>query len=190
MNSNGTELNKSFTYIEHRAGAVGREGFGELNPSPHSWIFTSVSPQVAQGLPVLAPMYSLPLRSEWPVHTALKCGTEPIPYVKLHFRDRRGGASLRYRNRAEVIVLIYEQKPYLVSFSYRRKRYPVQCEHGLKVTFRIWETAHLPLPWANINTYFSLGAKWWLRGGVGGQFPRNLNWSSLLNKGPLSGNRT
>ena len=35
------------------------------------------------------------------------------------------------------------------------------------------ETAHLPLPLANINTYLSLGAKCWLREGVGGQLPRN-----------------
>ena len=33
-------------------------------------------------------------------------------------------------------------------------------------------TAYLPLP--NINTYFPLRAKCWLRGGVGGQFPRNV----------------
>ena len=30
---------------------------------------------------------------------------------------------------------------------------------------------------SNINAYFSLGAKCWLRGGVGGQFPRNVKWS-------------
>ena len=35
------------------------------------------------------------------------------------------------------------------------------------------ETAHLPLPLANINTYLSLRAKCWLREGVGGQLPRN-----------------
>ena len=28
--------------------------------------------------------------------------------------------------------------------------------------------------YANINTYFSLRAKCWLRGGMGGQFPRNV----------------
>ena len=39
---------------------------------------------------------------------------------------------------------------------------------------RFWETAHLPLPQTNINTYFSLRAKCWCRGGVGGQFPRNV----------------
>ena len=27
------------------------------------------------------------------------------------------------------------------------------------------------------DPYFSLRTKWWLRGVVGGQFPRNLNWS-------------
>ena len=36
------------------------------------------------------------------------------------------------------------------------------------------ETSHLPLPLANINTYFSLRAKGWLRGGAGGQFPRKV----------------
>ena len=36
------------------------------------------------------------------------------------------------------------------------------------------ETAHLPRPQANINTLLTF------RGGVGGQFLRNLNWSSYL----------
>ena len=36
-----------------------------------------------------------------------------------------------------------------------------------------WETAHLPLPKANIVTYFSLREKW-VRGGVGRQFLRNV----------------
>ena len=52
-------------------------------------------------------------------------------------------------------------------FGWKRKR---------RVKRDFWETAHLPLPKANINTYFSLRAKWWLRGRVGGQFPRNLIW--------------
>ena len=36
----------------------------------------------------------------------------------------------------------------------------------------LWiKLAHLPLPWAlNINTHFSLRAKYWLMGGLGGQF--------------------
>ena len=36
------------------------------------------------------------------------------------------------------------------------------------------ETFHLPLPQVNITTYFSLRAKCWVRGGVGGQIPKNL----------------
>ena len=47
-----------------------------------------------------------------------------------------------------------------------------------------WETAHVPLhlphlPLPYVNTYFSLTAKCWVREGVGGQFPGNLNWSNL-----------
>ena len=44
----------------------------------------------------------------------------PIRYVTLYFRDRRGTASLCYRNRAENTVLM---------FSCRRKSYPLLCEH-------------------------------------------------------------
>ena len=38
----------------------------------------------------------------------------------------------RYRNRAEITVLMSEQKPYTVWFPRRRKSYPLFCEHGLK----------------------------------------------------------
>ena len=48
-----------------------------------------------------------------------------IRYVKIHFQDRRGAASLRYRNRAKITVLMCEQKPYSVWFSGRRKSYLV-----------------------------------------------------------------
>ena len=34
-----------------------------------------------------------------------------------------------------------------------------------------------PLPKVNINPYFSLREKLWLREGVGGQLTRNLKWS-------------
>ena len=40
-----------------------------------------------------------------------------------------------------------------------------------RIIIRFCETAHLTLPKVNINTYFSLSTKCWLRGGVGGQFP-------------------
>ena len=76
---------------------------------------------------VLTPEYLLP--SQWisvlaPVHAALKCGTEPNWYVTRHFRDRHVAASLRYRNRAVITVLICEQKLYPIWFSCRRKNYP------------------------------------------------------------------
>ena len=45
------------------------------------------------------------------VHTAPKYGTKSIRYVILHFRDRRGAASLRRRNRAATTVLVCEQTP-------------------------------------------------------------------------------
>ena len=41
------------------------------------------------------------------------------------------GASLRYRNRAKITVLMSEQKPYPVQFSCQRKSYPEESEHSL-----------------------------------------------------------
>ena len=50
------------------------------------------------------------LRRRLPDHTTPKRGTKPIRYnMTLHFRDRRGAASLRCRNRAEITVLVCEQ---------------------------------------------------------------------------------
>ena len=44
-------------------------------------------------------------------------------------------------------------------------------ENTLQWPFRInlgfWETSHLPLPLLNVNIFVSLGAKCWVRGGVG-----------------------
>ena len=52
----------------------------------------------------------------------------PIRYVT------PGAASLRYRNRAEIFVLICEQKPYQLWFSIPRKTYPVKGENSLNLT--------------------------------------------------------
>ena len=49
-----------------------------------------------------------------------------------------------------------------------------------RIIIHFWETAHLPLPYANI--YFSLRAKYWLRGGVDGQIPRNVERSDFSDK--------
>ena len=52
----------------------------------------------------------------------------PIWYVTL------GAASLRYRNRAKIIVLMCEQKPYPPWFSIWRKTYLVKGENSLNLT--------------------------------------------------------
>ena len=41
----------------------------------------------------------------------------------------------------------------------------------LYFVLRIWREEKILISVANINTYFSLRARCWLRGGVGGQFP-------------------
>ena len=73
------------------------------NPNPHSWIFTSVSANSSSPSHLFT---SATVRI--PVHIAPKCGTE-------HIRDRWRAASLRYRNRAEIAVLMCQLvvDPYL-----------------------------------------------------------------------------
>ena len=58
----------------------------------------------------------------------------PIRYATLHFRELRGAASLCYRNRAKITVLMCEQKPYPVWFWCRRTSYPAHCKYSLKLT--------------------------------------------------------
>ena len=58
--------------------------------------------------------YPFPSLSEYLFHTAPKCGTEPIRYVTLHFRDWHGAASLRYKNGDKITVITSEQNPYPV----------------------------------------------------------------------------
>ena len=55
-----------------------------------------------------------------------------IQYVTLYFADRRGAASLRDRNRAEITVFNCKKKLYPVWISYRGKSYPILCEYNLK----------------------------------------------------------
>ena len=101
-------------------------GVGELNPSPHSCIFTSVSMD-SSSLSYLFTSVQIP------ADTTPKCGTEPsIRYVKLHFQNWHVVDSLRYRNRAKNTILMCEQKPYPQWFSCRRKGYSVKCEDSLK----------------------------------------------------------
>ena len=51
---------------------------------------------------VRKPYYLLPLLSQW-------CWS--IRYMMIDFHDHRGASSLRYRNRTETTVLMYEKEP-------------------------------------------------------------------------------
>ena len=63
-------------------------------------------------------------------HKTIHCSVYTYP-MTLHFINRQAAASLRHRNRAATTVLVCEQKPYSVWFSWRFKRYSVYCEHNL-----------------------------------------------------------
>ena len=86
--------------------------------APHSWIFSAFSVDSSSCFCLFTPG-----RVPIPVHTVLKYGTEFIQYAMLHFWDQRGTASLRYRNRTEITVLMCKQKPYPVRFSFPCKSY-------------------------------------------------------------------
>ena len=60
----------------------------------------------------------------------------PIRYVTLHFKRSARRSLARYRNRAEISVLICEQKPYPLWFLCWRKSYSVLCKHNLRQTAR------------------------------------------------------
>ena len=67
----------------------------------------------------------------------------PIRYVTLHFRARQGAASLRYRSRAEITVLMWEQKPYPVWMD-GRERTDERTEERMLF---VWQCEHLSDMW-------------------------------------------
>ena len=84
-------------------------GYGTLNSSSHSYIFTSVSvgsrprSNLSTSAMGRVGVYNVPNNS-----------TKSVRYVTLHFRDRRCAVSLRHRNHAATTVLVCKQKPYPV----------------------------------------------------------------------------
>ena len=90
--------------------------------------------------------------------------------------ETSGTASLRHRSVTTTAVLVCEQKPYLVWFSWRRKRYPV----------RVVDIS-LAVQWRRINVYKRLDARaellFWLLNPLRPPLP-SPSW--LLN--PLSPN--
>ena len=88
-----------------------------LNSSSHSWIFTSAS---VGSSPRSYLFTSATLRI--PDHTASKCGTEPIRYVSLKFRDLRivwtegqSGIVLMPAQELSVIVSTYPTSNHLLT---------------------------------------------------------------------------
>ena len=96
----------------------------ELNLSSHSSIFTSVS---VDSSPRSCLFIFATVRI--PVQTAPKCGTKPMRYVTLDFRDERGATSLRCRSLVEIKR---ERTPYPVWFraGARAIRHTVNVPYG------------------------------------------------------------
>ena len=116
-----------------------------MNPSPHSWIFTSFS---VDSCPYSYLCTSATVRI--PVHAALKRGTEPQRYLicnaPLSWSARRS-FSPKQKSRQNHRFMC-EQKPYPIWFSCRRTRksYPIWREwreHSVKLDsyekcYQIW----------------------------------------------------
>ena len=85
MKSNGPELEHFFDTSNI---VLERLAESALNPGPLSWIFAyvSVCPNPRSSLFTSATV-------RIPVLNSLKCDTNPIRYVKPHFRDQRGAAN-------------------------------------------------------------------------------------------------
>ena len=129
MTATAQNWNKSFTQIEHRHRRSSPRGSGALIPNPHSLL------NIHFPLSMFKSSLLLILFRQG-VNTCSRNYEETrLRYVTIQFHDRRGAAhaaSLRYRNRSEITVLICERKPYLVWFSCPRKSYLEQCEQSLK----------------------------------------------------------
>ena len=72
-----------------------------LNPNPHFSIFTSVLVGFSSR-PYLLTSATVRL----PVNTPTMSDTNLSDHVMIHLQDRRGAASLRYRNCTEITVLV------------------------------------------------------------------------------------
>ena len=61
----------------------------------------------------------------------IKVWHKPIRYMTLHLGDRRGAASLGYKNSAKITFFTCEQKNYLIWFWCLRKSYLLYCANNL-----------------------------------------------------------
>ena len=164
------------------------------NSIPYSWICTSVSVDSSP----LSYLFTL-AKVRIPVYTA--------PYIVWHRSYsicRRSTFEVdRAQLRAEIPVGVFELKPYPVWLSYRRKIYPMLCEHSrqllptarteldpwqggkrstgsrsvLPACFRAIVSFASVLSFQPINTNFSRRTRCWVGTGSCGQFRRILYWS-------------
>ena len=82
------DWSKSFTHIKHR--------FGALNTNLHFRL---------SRVPVVASTHLLPVRFEY-LFTLRRRGTETYPVYDNPLQDWRGAALFRYKNRAEITVVM------------------------------------------------------------------------------------
>ena len=115
----------------------------ELNLSSHSSIFTSVS---VDSSPRCYLFTFATVRI--PVQTEPKCGTKPVRFVTLDFRDERDAASLQYRS--------------LVEIKRERTPFPVWFRAGVRA---IRHTVNVPYDHRKLKTMalsFALRIPLWL----------------------------
>ena len=120
MNNNGPGLEQVvYTHRTSRPSSWPR-GFGALNSSSHSWIFTSAS---VCSSPLSYLFTSAALRI--PVHTASKCGTEPIDMCRSTFeifaslqKSPRNHRSYMWTEGQSGMVLVPAQKLSVIVWTY------------------------------------------------------------------------
>ena len=110
----------------HRTSCRRPRGLGEVNPNP-------------QWIPVFAPVYSLPQRSEIPFtqHQSVAQNT-PLSLA------RRSFPPLHKSRLKTPFLSVNRIKPYPVWFSCRRKNYTLYCKHRFSFQQRIGNFSRLP----------------------------------------------
>ena len=168
-------------------------GLVKLIPVPYTWIFTSVSVDSSP----LSYLFTL-------AKVRIPALYRTIVWHRSYSICRRSTFVIdRAQLRAEIPVGVCELKPYPVWLSYRRKRYPVLCEHSrqllptartelgqwqggkrgtgsrsvLPARFRALVSFASVLSFQPINTNFSRRTRCWVGTGSCGQFRRILCWS-------------
>ena len=87
---------------------------------------------------------------------AVRYTVNTIRYVTLQFTEPRSADSLSQRNRVEITVLMCEQNPCLVWLLWRRKSFPVYCEHCLSFSIspllsKTWKASLISRIWSGVN---------------------------------------